>query len=228
MKNRAVIIAGGEINDDLALSFIQEDSYIIAADRGLDFLARHDILPDLVVGDFDSAREETAAGFREEHPGIEVREYNWEKDYTDLEIAAVAAADRGAGEIVILGATGTRLDHMIGGIQTLALLLDRGCRGIIVDPCNRVTLHDEPFTIRRESQWGKYVSLFAWGGPVTGITLKGFHFPMENGTLTNSGTLAISNQIEADEAEVCFEKGRLLLIESADMPRQESRTDQKV
>ena len=57
VKNRAVIIAGGEINDDLALSFIQEDSYIIAADRGLDFLARHDILPDLVVGDFDSARE---------------------------------------------------------------------------------------------------------------------------------------------------------------------------
>ena len=105
---------------------------------------------------------------------------------------------------------------MIGGIQTLALLLDRGCRGIIVDPCNRVTLHDEPFTIRRESQWGKYVSLFAWGGPVTGITLKGFHFPMENGTLTNSGTLAISNQIEESEGQVFFESGRLLVIESQD------------
>ena len=216
MDKRAVIIAGGGINDDLALSFVQKDSYIIAADRGLVFLAEHDIVPDLIVGDFDSAPEETRRRFLASHPGIEVREYNWEKDYTDLEIAAAAAADRGAREIVILGATGTRLDHMIGGIQTLALLLDRGCRGIIVDPCNRVTLHDEPFTIRRESQWGKYVSLFAWGGPVTGITLKGFHFPMENGTLTNSGTLAISNQIEESEGQVFFESGRLLVIESQD------------
>ena len=216
MDKRAVIIAGGGINDDLALSFVQKDSYIIAADRGLVFLAEHDIVPDLIVGDFDSAPEETRRRFLASHPGIEVREYNWEKDYTDLEIAAAAAADRGAREIVILGATGTRLDHMIGGIQTLALLLDRGCRGIIVDPCNRVTLHDEPFAIRKDSQWGKYVSLFAWGGPVTGITLKGFHFPMENGTLTNSGTLAISNQIEESEGQVFFESGRLLVIESQD------------
>ena len=216
VDKRAVIIAGGGINDDLALSFVQKDSYIIAADRGLVFLAEHDIVPDLIVGDFDSAPEETRRRYLASHPGIEVREYNWEKDYTDLEIAAAAAADRGAREIVILGATGTRLDHMIGGIQTLALLLDRGCRGIIVDPCNRVTLHDEPFAIRKDSQWGKYVSLFAWGGPVTGITLKGFHFPMENGTLTNSGTLAISNQIEESEGQVFFESGRLLVIESQD------------
>ena len=216
VDKRAVIIAGGGINDDLALSFVQKDSYIIAADRGLVFLSEHDIVPDLIVGDFDSAPEETRRRYLASHPGIEVREYNWEKDYTDLEIAAVAATDRGAGEIVILGATGTRLDHMIGGIQTLAPLRDRGCRGSIVDPCNRVTLHDEPFTIRRESQWGKYVSLFAWGGPVTGITLKGFHFPMENGTLTNSGTLAISNQIEESEGQVFFESGRLLVIESQD------------
>lgn len=218
MKKRAVIIAGGEIDDDLALSFIQNESYVIAADRGLAFLAGHDILPDLVVGDFDSAPEETAKRFMETNPGIEVRAYNWEKDYTDLEIAAVAAADRGYTDIDILGATGTRLDHVIGALQTLALLLDRGCRGRVIDPCNRITMHDTDFTIRRDSQWGKYVSLFAWGGPVSGITLEGFHFPMQNGIITNSGTLAISNQIEEEEAAVHFEKGRLLMIESKDRP----------
>ena len=218
MKKRAVIIAGGEIDDDLALSFIQNESYVIAADRGLAFLAGHDIPPDLVVGDFDSAPEETAKRFLEANPGIEVRAYNWEKDYTDLEIAAVAAADRGYTDIDILGATGTRLDHVIGALQTLALLLDRGCRGRVIDPCNRITMHDTDFTIRRNSQWGKYVSLFAWGGPVSGITLEGFHFPMQNGIITNSGTLAISNQIEEEEAAVHFEKGRLLMIESKDRP----------
>ena len=218
MKKHAVIIAGGEIDDDLALSFVQKDSYIIAADRGLAFLARHQIRADLIVGDFDSAPAKIVEEYKRSNPDIEVRAYNWEKDYTDLEIAACAAADRGYDDIRILGATGTRLDHVIGGMQTLALLLERGCRGTIIDPCNRITMHDAPFAISKENQWGRYVSLFAWGGPVTGITLKGFHFPMENGTITTSGTLAVSNQIEEAQGKVIFETGRLLCVESKDRP----------
>ena len=68
MDKRAVIIAGGGIYDDLALSFVQKDSYIIAADRGLVFLAEHDIVPDLIVGDFDSAPEETRRRYLASHP----------------------------------------------------------------------------------------------------------------------------------------------------------------
>lgn len=218
MKDHAVIIAGGEINDDLALSFFREDAFRIAADRGLVFLERHGILPDLIVGDFDSAPDGLIGEYTERHPGVEVRAYNWEKDYTDLEIAAAAAADRGYRRIDILGATGTRLDHVFGALQTLALLLDRGCSAAIYDPCNRITMHDASFRLNRDDQWGKYVSLFAWGGEVSGLTLTGFHFPMENGILPTSGTLAVSNQIEDKEASVSFESGRLLVIESKDRP----------
>ena len=161
MEAQAVIIAGGEIDDDLALSYIRENRFIIAADRGLLFLARHQIRADLIVGDFDSVPRKEAEEYLQAHPDIEVRAINWEKDYTDLEIAAVAAADLGYRRIDILGATGSRLDHVMGAFQTLALLLDRGCTGRIIDPCNRISLHDEDFTIRKDSQWGKYVSLFA-------------------------------------------------------------------
>ena len=223
VKKRAVIAAGGEVSDDLALSLISPDCFLIAADRGLLFFAEHEIRPDLIVGDFDSVPQEQARKYLEAHPDIEVRAYSWEKDYTDLEIAAVAAADLGYREIILLGATGSRLDHMVGALQTLSLLLDRGCRGYLIDPCNRVTMHDESFTIPGETQWGTYVSFFAWGGNVSGLTLKGFHFPLENGTLTSSGTLAISNQIEETEARVCFESGRLLMVESKDRPQARSR-----
>ncbi len=223
MSEYAIIVAGGRIDDDFALRFVQEHQrtekpFLIAADRGLTFLDRHNIVPDLIVGDFDSVR----AGYEQEylsaHPDVEVHEFNWEKDMTDTEIAAVEAADRGCVRIDILGATGTRFDHMLGALQVLSLLKDRGVNGQILDPCNRISIHEKCIRIRKAMQWGKYVSLFAWGGDVNDVQMKGFHFTLKGAGITSSGTLTVSNQIEDEEAEVIFPAGRLVMVESKDEP----------
>ena len=52
---RAVIISGGNIDEDLALRFLSRKPFLIAADRGLKFLEAHGISADLIVGDFDSS-----------------------------------------------------------------------------------------------------------------------------------------------------------------------------
>ena len=259
MKEYAIVIAGGSIDDDFALRFLlehlPEDRYgtgmccpdgrntpgelsgseagygtgvcrpdgkdaenimLVAADRGLVFLDRHRIVPDLIVGDFDSAGEEYMAQYRRDHPGIEIQSFSWEKDYTDTEIAARAAVERGCRRIDIIGATGTRFDHVLGSVQLLATLLEEGVFGRILDPYNRITIHRENFRIRKADQWGKYVSFFAWGGEVRDVTLRGFHFPMKNGTITPARTLTVSNQIEEESAEVTFRDGTLLMVESKD------------
>ncbi len=51
---------------------------------------------------------------------------------------------------------------------------------------------------------------------VKGVTLRGFKYPLENGVLVNDKSLAISNQIESEEAVVSYEEGVLLMIESKD------------
>ena len=227
MSKYAVVIAGGSIDDDFALRFLSsgtdpkkeslpDQPLLIAADRGLVFLDRHGIVPDLVVGDFDSAGEDFAKRYLQAHPEVEVHRYGWEKDYTDTEIAARYAADLGCGRIDILGATGTRIDHVLGSIQLLAMLLERGVCGRILDPCNRISMHRESFLIRKKDQWGKYVSFFSWGGPVHGLTLKGFHFPLDEADITSCETLTVSNQIEADTARVLLREGTLLMVESKD------------
>ncbi len=223
MTDYAIIVAGGRIDDDFALRFITEhkkagEVFLIAADRGLMFLDRHNIVPDLIVGDFDSVCEGYEQAYIRAHPDVEVHRFNWEKDMTDTEIAAVEAADRGCSQVDILGATGTRFDHMLGAVQVLSLLLDRGVRGQILDPCNRISMHEGCIRIARNRQWGKYVSLFAWGGDVLDVTTKGFHFTLRRARITSSGTLTVSNQIEDEVAEVTYPKGRLLLVESKDMP----------
>ena len=55
---------------------------------------------------------------------------------------------------------------------------------------------------------------------VKGVTLRGFKYPLENGVLVNDKSLAISNQIESEEAVVSYEEGVLLMIESKDWKYQ--------
>ena len=220
MREYAIVTAGGKIDDDFALRILSENkaAFLVAADRGLVFLDRHGIVPDLVVGDFDSAGEEYVRQYLQTHPEVRVKSFHWEKDDTDTEIAAKEAVEMGCTRIDFLGATGSRFDHVLGNVQVLHMLLEQGVTGRILDPCNRITMHREHFRIRRSEQWGKYVSFFAWGGNVEGLTLKGFHFPMVDGCLKPSRAIAVSNQIEDAYAEVSFRSGRLLMVESKDTP----------
>lgn len=201
---------------DRRCAFQKSGGFLIAADRGLTFLDAHGIDPDLIVGDFDSSPDGFVAGYRLRHPDAEVRAYNPEKDYTDTEIAVEAAREAGCREMIILGGTGTRLDHVLGNIQCLALLLDQGCTGVLADPHNRITMHDKPFTVRKADQWGHYVSLIPYGGDVRGLTLRGFHYEVTDFTLPASGSRGVSNEIDGEEASISFTEGRLLMIESKD------------
>ena len=60
MKN-AVIVSGGNINTDFALDFLKkntdENTFLIAADRGLEFFEKTGLVPHIAVGDFDSLSE---------------------------------------------------------------------------------------------------------------------------------------------------------------------------
>ena len=60
--NDVIIVSGGSIQKDFALAFLkkrkQKNTCIIAADKGLEFLAGTEYSPDVVVGDFDSLSPE--------------------------------------------------------------------------------------------------------------------------------------------------------------------------
>ena len=59
MRIHTVIVSGGNIREDFALSFFKENvcDHLIAVDNGLRFLYEHDIRPTRIVGDFDTIDE---------------------------------------------------------------------------------------------------------------------------------------------------------------------------
>ncbi len=215
-----MIISGGEVDVDLAARLLYDNKdnvkpEIIAADRGLIACRELWEKPKHIVGDFDSAGEEALAPYLND-PEVEIHRFKPEKDWTDTEIAVELAIKLGWDEITILGATGTRLDHVLGNIQILALAESKGAKACILDANNRIRVHSTSFRIRRDEQWGKYVSLFAIGGDVHGLTLRGFKYEVEDFTLGSLGSRAVSNEITADEAEVSFADGMVVVIESRD------------
>ncbi len=218
-----IIISGGQIDVSFARLFLQEQGIVggkvqarvLAADAGLKACAALDILPAHIVGDFDSAGMAMLAQYKD-RSDIEIRTFQPEKDWTDTEIAVNLGIELGWKTIALLGGTGTRLDHVLGNIQVLHLALTQGVKIALTDPHNRITMHDGPFVLKREEQWGKYVSFFAIGGAVEGLSLQGFAYDVENFTLGNVGSRAVSNEIRADVANVSWRNGTLLCIESRD------------
>ena len=211
-----LIITGGRTDTALLERLIEEESYsmIIAADHGLQALDELGILPDYIVGDFDSVPEELLTRYRAAHIPIET--FPREKDKTDTQIAIELAESHGATSITLIGATGSRLDHTLANVHLLLLPLQSGVEACIIDCNNKLYLKQMDFQIDRRNQYGDYVSLLPFDGPVNGLTLKGFQYPL-NGILLEAGSsLGISNEIKEDFARVEFKEGILLVIESKD------------
>lgn len=214
---KTLIITGGSIEKSFALPFIAGlgADFVIAADRGLLFCHENGLRPDYILGDFDSLPSGVLDTYRDS--GIPIREFNPVKDATDTCIALEYALDRGSSEIWLLGATGGRIDHLLCNIQILKSAFLRGVPAYIVDSRDLLTLPVERrFKLSRAGQYGKYVSFFPLEDRVEGLTLRGFKYPLENFTLRNETGLGQSNEITSETAEVSWESGILIMVQSRD------------
>lgn len=203
-QNICVIFAGGPEQGIPCLP-VPENAYIICADSGLKLAERLHFAPDLVLGDYDSLG---AVPEQYPHEILPV-----EKDDTDTLYAARWALKNGYREIWIFGAFGGRLDHTLANLQTLEFLHDHGAKGILIG------VHDWAALLDGETRCfprmpGFTLSLFAWEGKCTGVTERGVHYPLENGTLTRQFPLGCSNEITAAQAEITVKHGLLLVMGS--------------
>ena len=214
---RAVIFRGGDIDTDLALSLLEKDKfdYLIGADRGIRFLREQGLVPTHIVGDFDSASAADLEFFRGNEE-IKIHTFRPEKDFTDTQIGVELALTLKSDEIYILGGMGNRVDHLLANIRVLSISIKQGAVCYLMDPFNKIWITDAPVRFRKKEMFGKYVSLFALGEPVTGLTLTGFKYPLTDYWMTGQDCVGVSNEIIAETAEINFTTGLLVVAESTD------------
>ena len=187
--------------DKLAAPIGNED-YVLAADGGLRHLEKLNIVPNGIIGDFDSL------GFVPE--GAEV--FPVEKDDTDAMLAAKKGLELGFRSFLFYGGLdGPRLDHTVANFQTLQYLADRGAVGYLVGNSHMVTVLKEG-TITFPARDEGILSVFCMGADAEGVTIQGAKYELKNGTLTAGFPLGVSNHFVGKDVSVSVKKGSLLLL----------------
>lgn len=216
MSKRAVIISGGSMYDNLAKSVMEEPyAELIGVDRGLCWLYENGVIPTQIVGDFDSIDPEVLTYYRSETE-IPIREFKPEKDASDTEIGLRLALELGCDDIILLGATGTRIDHLWGNVQTLVAAKQAGAEAVILDEHNKIRIIGQEMHLKKSESYGPYFSLFSLSGVIHGLTIRGAKYPLTNHTLYPQDSLCISNQIAEKEAVITYDEGVMVLIETRD------------
>lgn len=215
--NKVLILTGGYVDIQWAKEWLADKKfdYCIAADRGLMYADRLGLDIDFLLGDYDSVDERVLERYKKK---VDFEVYPCEKDYTDTHLAIMTAVQKGASDIYILGAIGTRMDHTMTNIGNMKAALDSGVNCHIVDKYNCIYLVNNDtgiHLIKKKEQYGKYVSIVPMSEEVV-ITLEGFKYCLNKYILKQGLSICQSNEIENDEASIIIHKGLAAIFETTD------------
>lgn len=186
----------------------------IAADGGALVLINKQIKLNYAVGDFDSINENENNLVKQYSDNY--KRYPAEKDLTDIEIALLKAFELNPDKIYLFGVTGGRLDHELINIQLLYSIVKKDIRGIIIDKQNIIELTTpNSYKIEHNAAYPN-ISFVPFSKVVTGLTLSGFYYPLENKDIRWGSTLCISNKLLSSKGGFLYREGVLLLIKSRD------------
>ncbi|MCF6410522.1 thiamine diphosphokinase [Pseudalkalibacillus salsuginis] len=212
MKTICLVSGGPEylLPDRLEL----DDAFFIGVDEGVLYLQRRDIEPIAAFGDFDSISSEEVARLQEKRMNLYT--FEREKDMTDLELAIRWAIEKRPEKIILYGATGGRLDHEIINIQLLKLGIEQKIEVEVVDRDNIIVMRSPgSYTIEAIHEF-PYVSFIPFSPLVSGVTLVGFRYPLEDAMIEWGSTLCISNELVTKKGTYSFDSGIIMMIRSKD------------
>lgn len=186
--------------------------YIICADGGVDVADKFGIRPDCVIGDFDSS----SINNRFDCLYITLPT---EKDLTDTEAAINHVLELGIRYITVYGGIGGRLDHTLGNAGLLEKYTGQLEHLEFIDGKNTMQLLDGEFNntiILPDDPNYKYFSLVPFDASVSGVTITGAKYSLDNASINRSSTLCISNEVSRRQAHITVRNGKVLLIRSGE------------
>lgn len=208
----ALIVGNGEETDKRIIENIKYD-YLICADGGLEKVSNYGIIPDIIIGDFDSVDGNVLKQYESKIP---VKKFPSEKDFTDMELAVELAISKGYKNIILTGASGSRLDHTLGNILLMEKYFKNGVSISIIDNNNEMKIISDNAELFIEYKEGYYISIIPITESIQGLCLEGFKYNLDNVDVKRGSTLCISNQIKDNKGKITLRKGRAIVIISKD------------
>jgi thiamine pyrophosphokinase len=211
MPQKIIIISGGRFGDPAfyrkRLAALQNFS-VICCDGGISHLEKLKISPDVIIGDMDSAAADLLESYKAS--GVKILKYPPDKDNTDTQLALNYALELKPETIEIWGALGGRIDHSLANLFLLDLGEKEGIKVRLIDEYCEVFIAGKAAAFN--GAIGQTVSLLALSPQLTGISLQGFQYPLDNAILEMNKPRGISNVVNAVQATINVGSGTLLVI----------------
>lgn len=210
---KVVIMSGGkQPSKDLLMAELKDCDFIICADSGANCLYKYDIKPNILLGDFDSINKEVLEYYKNDCSNV--IKYPREKDFTDTELALSEALKLDVDEVVFLGCTGTRLDHLFGNMGLILRCVKDGIKACIKDDNNAIFIIDKTSILAGEK--GEMFSIQAYMNEVKDLCIEGAKYPLHNYNLKFGDPRTISNEFLDGDVKISFKKGYVIVFKSRD------------
>ena len=200
------ILLGGELTRTPRLDRQIAGSRVIAADAGMAHAATLGVVPELWVGDFDSAPD----GLPADLAAVPRLAFPPEKDKTDGELAVYVALERGATALVLAGAFGgPRADHAFLH-TTLALRLAEAGHEVVLTSGSQEGLPLRAGHMRFDFADSTLFSILGFSD-LAGLSIAGAKWPLDAVQVPFGSSLTISNEVRG-RLETTLGSGRALLL----------------
>ncbi len=182
---------------------VTDDSLIIAADGGYEYLKKAGIKPDIIMGDFDSL------GYIPKENNVTVLPAV--KDDTDMAKAVQYGLSQKADTFVIYGGMGGRFDHTFANIQLLTLIAQKGKKAFLLGEGTVITAVCNG-EIYFDKEYNGYISVFSHSEKSTGVFISGLKYELDNAEINNTVALGVSNEFTGKNAKIRVENGVLIIM----------------
>lgn len=221
---KTLIISGGKTDMDFAKNYVGNNSFdtVVCADSGLDTAYKLGLKVDFFMGDFDSVSSEVLSSYIDKkiQNSIDAQfvKYPEQKDATDTELVLDFVLENEPSLVVMLGATGGRIDHLLANIGILLKALKEDVETYIVDRYNKICMIDRSTILYKDDMWSKYVSFYPYTERVENLKLSGLKYGLAGEDIAIGSSRTVSNEFadDSDMAEISFDSGILIVIQSKD------------
>ncbi len=199
-----LILPYTSIEKEKILNLVEKFDLIIGVDGGCNILYEYNIIPDLIIGDFDTINTDILEYYKNKN--IDILKLEVEKDLTDGEASILEGLKRGCTELLLCAPSFfLETDHLLGNI----FLLSKYNNCSIINENELIRLI-EPSKIFFNKKIGTKISLVPLEKSeliISGMKYNG-HFKVKMGD-----SLTLRNEIIEEKSEITLLSGKMLVIQ---------------
>jgi len=203
---KCILLANGDSPKKSIVSYLMKKGYntFICADGGANSAKKLNLIPDVIIGDLDSISDKTLKYYSNKCNVIKLRRQN----YTDVEKCLKYAIKQGFTNAIMVGATGSRLDHSFCNM------------GIVLKYSNKIKIKILHRDSLLEVVYGKLtfstsrhetISIYGIDQQTT-ITSKGLKYKLCNTALPFGVSESTSNYAIGNRVTLDVKGGKVFLI----------------